>query len=182
MRILLIEDEKELAEALTAALGKHGIVTDHTAHLGDAVELTRQNPYDAILLDRRLPDGEGLRFIPELRRTGKDTPIIVLTALNEPKERVEGLDLGADDYLGKPFLVEELMARLRAVLRRPPSLSELKITAGRMVTNGAFLAQYSTAPYNQCRRNKDYERCSHTIRRANARRQIYGRACGFQRD
>ncbi|ACE91644.1 response regulator transcription factor [Rhizobium phaseoli] len=133
MRILLIEDEKELAAALTAALGKHGIVTDHTAHLGDAVELTRQNPYDAILLDRRLPDGEGLRFIPELRRTGKDTSIIVLTALNAPKERVEGLDLGADDYLGKPFLVEELMARLRAVLRRPPSLSELKITAGRMV-------------------------------------------------
>lgn len=84
MRILLIEDERELAEALSAALGKHGIVTDHTMHLADAVELTRQNLYDAILLDRRLPDGEGLSFIPELRRTGKDTPIIVLTALNEP--------------------------------------------------------------------------------------------------
>ena len=80
MRILLIEDERELAEALSAALGKHGIVTDHTMHLADAVELTRQNLYDAILLDRRLPDGEGLSFIPELRRTGKDTPIIVLTA------------------------------------------------------------------------------------------------------
>ncbi|MGO7741243.1 response regulator transcription factor, partial [Rhizobium johnstonii] len=76
---------------------------------------------------------EGLSFIPELRRTGKDTPIIVLTALNEPRQRVEGLDLGADDYLGKPFLVEELMARLRAVLRRSPEVAELKITAGRMV-------------------------------------------------
>ncbi|KEC73533.1 UNVERIFIED_ORG: DNA-binding response OmpR family regulator [Rhizobium esperanzae] len=139
MRILLIEDEKELAEALSAALGKHGIVTDHTAHLADAVELTRQNLYDAILLDRRLPDGEGLRFIPELRRTG-ETPIIVLTARNEPKERVEGLDLGADDYLGKPFLVEELMARLRAVLRRPPNLAELKITAGRMVIDPLHLS------------------------------------------
>lgn len=109
-------------------------------HLADAVELTRQNLYDAILLDRRLPDGEGLSFIPELRRTGKDTPIIVLTALNEPKERIEGLDLGADDYLGKPFLVEELMARLRAVLRRSPELAELKITAGRMVIDPLHLS------------------------------------------
>ncbi|MGO7902676.1 response regulator transcription factor, partial [Rhizobium ruizarguesonis] len=75
MRILMIEDERELAEALSAALGKHGIVTDQTMHLADAVELTRQKGYDAILLDRRLPDGEGLSFIPELRRTGKDTPI-----------------------------------------------------------------------------------------------------------
>ncbi|MBY3049314.1 response regulator transcription factor [Rhizobium leguminosarum] len=140
MRILLIEDERELAAALSVALGKHGIVTDHTVHLVDAVELTRQNLYDAILLDRRLPDGEGLSFIPELRRTGKDTPIIVMTALNEPKERIEGLDLGADDYLGKPFLVEELMARLRAVLRRSPELAELKITAGRMVIDPLHLS------------------------------------------
>lgn len=140
MRILLIEDERELADALSVALSKHGIVTDHTMHLADAVELTRQNAYDAILLDRRLPDGEGLAFIPQLRRTGTDTPIIVLTARNEPMERVEGLDRGADDYLGKPFLVEELMARLRAVLRRPPSLAELQIKVGRMVIDPLHLS------------------------------------------
>ncbi|PYE89942.1 response regulator transcription factor [Phyllobacterium leguminum] len=133
MRFLLIEDEKELAAALSTALGKHGIVTDHTMHLADAFELTRQNPYDAILLDRRLPDGEGLSFIPQLRRAGVDTPVIVLTARNEPLERVEGLNVGADDYLGKPFLVEELMARVRAVLRRPSNLVEPRIVAGRMV-------------------------------------------------
>ncbi|RCS23567.1 DNA-binding response regulator [Phyllobacterium salinisoli] len=135
MRLLLIEDEKELAIALSGALGKHGIVTDHTMHLADAVELTRQNVYDAILLDRRLPDGEGLTFIPELRRAGTDTPIIVLTARNEPMERVEGLNVGADDYLGKPFLVEELVARVRAVLRRPSSLAEPGIVAGRMMVD-----------------------------------------------
>lgn len=132
MRLLLIEDERELANALSAALSKQGIVTDHTLNLGDALELTLQNNYDAILLDRRLPDGEGLTFIPKLRRAGVDTPVIVLTARNEPMERVEGLDLGADDYLGKPFLIEELMARVRALLRRPPTLEEQAIRVGRL--------------------------------------------------
>jgi two-component system response regulator QseB len=139
MRLLLIEDEKELADALSAALSKRGIVTDHTMRLADACELTRQNTYDAILLDRRLPDGEGLTFIPKLRRAGIETPIIVLTARNEPIERVEGLDVGADDYLGKPFLVEELMARVRAVLRRPANLPEPQIMVGQMVIDPLHL-------------------------------------------
>ncbi|MEF9605658.1 response regulator transcription factor [Paracoccus sp. PXZ] len=136
----MIEDEKELAVALAAALGKHGIVTDHTTHLADAFELTLQNDYDAILLDRRLPDGEGLTLVPKLRRSGRDTPIIVMTARNEPLERVEGLDIGADDYIGKPFLVEELLARVRAVLRRPVNLAEPAITAGRMVIDPLHLS------------------------------------------
>lgn len=132
MRLLLVEDEKELADALTAALEKQGVVIDHAMLLADAHELTRQNTYDAILLDRRLPDGEGLTFIPQLRREGVVTPVIVLTARNDPKERIEGLDGGADDYLGKPFLVDELMARVRAVLRRPASVVEQQILVGRM--------------------------------------------------
>ncbi len=132
MRLLMIEDEKELAAALAVALGKHGIVTDHTMHLADAFELTLQNDYDAILLDRRLPDGEGLTLVPKLRRSGRNTPIIVMTARNEPLERVKGLDIGADDYIGKPFLVEELMARVRAVLRRPANLVEPEMVVGRM--------------------------------------------------
>lgn len=132
MRLLLVEDEKELADALTAALEKQGVVIDHAMLLADAHELARQNTYDVILLDRRLPDGEGLTFIPQLRREGVVTPVIVLTARNDPKERIEGLDGGADDYLGKPFLVDELMARVRAVLRRPASVVEQKIVVGRM--------------------------------------------------
>jgi DNA-binding response OmpR family regulator len=153
MRLLLIEDEKELAAALAAALGKHGIVTDHTMRLADAFELTLQNDYDAILLDRRLPDGEGLTFIPKLRRSGRDTPIIVMTARNEPLERVEGLDIGADDYIGKPFLVEELMARVRAVLRRPTSLAEPEIVAGRMVIDPLHLnVAVGSAPFDLPRR------------------------------
>lgn len=139
MRFLLVEDEKELAAALAVALAKHGIVTDHTTHLADAFELTLQNNYDAILLDRRLPDGEGLTFIPKLRHSGRDTPIIVMTARNEPLERVDGLDMGADDYIGKPFLVEELMARVRAVLRRPTNILEPEIIAGRMIIDPLHL-------------------------------------------
>ncbi|KKX27184.1 response regulator transcription factor [Rhizobium sp. LC145] len=153
MRLLLIEDEPELANALSAALKKHGIVTDHTMHLDDAFELTRQNDYDAILLDRRLPDGEGLTFIPKVRRAGTETPIIVLTARNEPLERVEGLDVGADDYLGKPFLVEELMARVRAVLRRPSSLAESSIAVGRMVIDPLHLnVAIASTPFDLPRR------------------------------
>lgn len=135
MRVLFVEDEQEMAEALSVVLEKHGVIIDHTALLADALELIRQHVYDAILLDRRLPDGDGLSLIPQLRRGGNNTPIIVLTAHNEPVERIRGLDVGADDYLGKPFLVEELMARLRAIMRRPRDLAEPEITVGRMVIN-----------------------------------------------
>jgi DNA-binding response OmpR family regulator len=131
MRILLVEDELDMASALGDALSKHNIVIDHVATLADAREATDLNSYDAILLDRQLTDGEGLRLIPELRAASIATPIIVLTAHNDHEGRIRGLDLGADDYMGKPFVVEELIARLRAVLRRPPLSSET-ISAGRL--------------------------------------------------
>ena len=153
MRLLLIEDEKEMADALTATLGRQGIVIDHTMWLGDAMELTRQHVYDAILLDRRLPDGEGLAFIPQLRHAGIDTPIILLTALNEPEDRIAGLDGGADDYLGKPFLVGELLARVRAVLRRPANLAPAEITAGRIVIDPLHLSvTINSVPFDLPRR------------------------------
>ncbi|MGP4724304.1 response regulator transcription factor [Agrobacterium deltaense] len=153
MRLLLIEDEKGMADALTATLGRQGIVIDHTMWLGDAMELTRQHVYDAILLDRRLPDGEGLAFIPQLRHAGIDTPIILLTALNEPEDRIAGLDGGADDYLGKPFLVGELLARVRAVLRRPANLAPAEITAGRIVIDPLHLSvTINSAPFDLPRR------------------------------
>lgn len=153
MRLLLIEDEKEMADALSATLGKQGIVIDHTMRLGDAMELARQHVYDAIMLDRRLPDGEGLTFIPKLRRAGIDTPIILLTAMNEPEERIEGLNGGADDYLGKPFLVGELLARLRAVLRRPASIAPSQIAAGHIVIDPLHLSvTINSLPFDLPRR------------------------------
>jgi DNA-binding response OmpR family regulator len=131
MRILLVEDELDMASALGDALSKHNIVIDHVATLADARQAADLNSYDAILLDRQLTDGEGLRLIPELRAANIGTPIIVLTAHNDHEGRIRGLDLGADDYMGKPFVVEELIARLRAVLRRP-QLSSETISAGRL--------------------------------------------------
>jgi DNA-binding response OmpR family regulator len=131
MRILLVEDELDMASALGDALSKHNIVIDHVATLADARQAADLNSYDAILLDRQLTDGEGLRLIPELRTANIGTPIIVLTAHNDHEGRIRGLDLGADDYMGKPFVVEELIARLRAVLRRP-QLSSETISAGRL--------------------------------------------------
>jgi DNA-binding response OmpR family regulator len=132
MRILLVEDEPDMASALSDALSKHNIVIDHVTSVADAREAAFLHPYDAILLDRQLTDGEGLRLIPELRAGSIDFPIIVLTAHNDHEGRIRGLDLGADDYMGKPFVVEELIARLRAVLRRQPQLSPDVITAGRL--------------------------------------------------
>ena len=132
MRLLLVEDELDMASALSDALSKHNIVIDHVVTLADAREAVHLHRYDAILLDRQLTDGEGLRLIPELRAANVDSPIIVLTAHNDHEGRIRGLNLGADDYMGKPFVVGELIARLRAVLRRQPHLTSDIITAGRL--------------------------------------------------
>src|SRR5687768_9212002 len=106
MRILLVEDEAAMASALTAALSRHDIVVDHAPTLEIAEEACRGGVHDAVLLDRKLPDGEGLSLIPVLRREQPGLPIIVLSALGTPDHRVAGLDTGADDYLAKPFSVD----------------------------------------------------------------------------
>jgi DNA-binding response OmpR family regulator len=131
MRVLLVEDEAEMAQALRAALKKYDMVMDHAPTLADAAEAATGVHY-AILLDRRLPDGDGLTLIPKLRGRGVAAPVIVLTARGELADRVEGLDGGADDYLAKPFAVEELVARLRAVLRRPASVVNDIAKVGRL--------------------------------------------------
>ena len=123
MRILLVEDEAEMAEALASALKRYDMVVDHAPTLAEAEEAISADVHAAVLLDRQLPDGDGLALIPKLRARADGVPIIVLTARGELADRVAGLDSGADDYLAKPFAVEELLARLRAVLRRPAGLS-----------------------------------------------------------
>lgn len=132
MRVLLVEDEPDMASALAAALTRYDMVVDLIATLADAEEAVSSNAYDAILLDRQLPDGDGLALIPKLRMKGISVPVIVLTARGELADRVAGFDTGADDYLGKPFAVEELLARLRAVLRRPADLSSETLRLGRL--------------------------------------------------
>ena len=133
MRILLVEDEKRLADLLATALRHHDLVVDHVETLADAREAIRFGVHDALLLDRMLPDGDGLSLIAEARASRRPgLPIILLTARNDLRDRVDGLDHGADDYIAKPFAVEELMARLRAVLRRPGLSEAPDIRLGRL--------------------------------------------------
>jgi DNA-binding response OmpR family regulator len=106
------------------------VIIDHVVTLAEANEAAAINTYSAILLDRRLPDGEGLTLLAGLRAQGNKVPVIMLTALGDLADRVAGLNGGADDYLGKPFAVEELLARLRAVLRRPSDLPSEVMTLG----------------------------------------------------
>src|SRR5437899_2640237 len=131
MRILLVEDEAEMAGALASALKRYDMVVDHAPTLAEAEEAISADVHAAVLLDRQLPDGDGLTLIPKLRARADGVPIIVLTARGELADRIAELDSGADDYLAKPFAVEELLARLRAVLRRPAGLSPDVIRAGR---------------------------------------------------
>ncbi|GLQ88588.1 response regulator [Dyella flagellata] len=119
MRVLLVEDEPELARALRAALQQQGMLADIAPSLMQAHEALRLNVHDLVLLDRHLPDGDGATLIPATRKCRADLPVIMLTARSSLADRVGGLDLGADDYLVKPFAVEELLARMRAVSRRP---------------------------------------------------------------
>lgn len=118
MRILLVEDEHEMAAALRAALSRRGFVVDWVSSLEQAREALHDSGLRVVLLDRRLPDGDGLSLLPVLRALPDPPPTIVLTARGQTSERVEGLDAGADDYLAKPFELDELLARLRAITRR----------------------------------------------------------------
>ena len=135
MRALVVEDEVELAQFLERLLLKIGIVSDTAMTGGEAVDLARSAAYDIVILDRRLPDGDGLGAIAQLRQQTPDLPILMLTALDDVVSRIEGLDAGADDYLTKPFDSGELVARVRALLRRPGLEPELAISVGQIVLN-----------------------------------------------
>lgn len=124
-----------MASALSAVLKSYDMLADRATSLMEAAEIMLAGAYDAILLDRNLPDGDGITLIPKLRAKAIPTPVIVLTARGELSDRVTGLDTGADDYLAKPFAVEELLARLRAVWRRPVDLQHDIVRLGRLSFN-----------------------------------------------
>jgi DNA-binding response OmpR family regulator len=153
MRILLVEDEAEMAAALASALKRYDMVVDHAPSLAEAEEAIAADVHGAVLLDRQLPDGDGLALIPKLRARADGVPIIVLTARGDLADRIAGLDSGADDYLAKPFAIEELMARLRAVLRRPTGLKSDVVRAGRLAFDfGHREASVDGAPLDLPRR------------------------------
>ena len=118
MRILLIEDDTILGAAVRDHIAAEGHSADWVGRLDRAREHLDAAPYDLVLLDLMLPDGRGIAFLRDLRRRGDVTPVIILTALDQISDRIEGLNAGADDYLTKPFDLAELSARLAAVARR----------------------------------------------------------------
>ncbi len=130
MRILLIEDDSEMIKIIDKGLAEQGFHVDAVNNGIDGLTTAKHGQYDALIIDRMLPGLDGLALIRQLRQTGVETPALMLTALSEVDDRVEGLEAGCDDYLGKPFAFAELLARLRVLIKRkspPEQQTELHI-------------------------------------------------------
>lgn len=130
MRVLLVEDNDELVSLLVKGLARSGFSADAVASAGDAAHSLAAMRYAAIVLDLGLPDQDGLSLLRSIRGRGESTPILVLTARDGVSDRVNGLRAGADDYLVKPFAMEELVARVQALLRRPGNLLGRQLSFG----------------------------------------------------
>lgn len=130
MRLLIIEDNQRLCQAVADSLRLQGFAVDTAASASEGLRIWRAADFDAAVLDLMLPDDAGLNVLKDMRGRGSATPVLVLTALGTIEDRVRGLDCGADDYLVKPFAMQELIARLRALLRRPGAALGRTLTLG----------------------------------------------------
>jgi DNA-binding response OmpR family regulator len=137
MKILIVEDELKLGESLMKGLKQEGYTVDHMTHggLAETRILASTEPYDLLLLDVMLPGTDGLNIAKNIRQKGITTPILMLTARDTKEDIVLGLDQGADDYLVKPFAFEELLARIRALTRRPKQFTHKELTTHSLVMN-----------------------------------------------
>jgi len=157
VRILVIEDERKIAGFLQRGLSEEGHRVDVAADLLAARRLLAGSQPDLLIVDRMLPDGDGLALVRELRRAGQRTPAICLTARDRLEERVEGLYGGADDYVVKPFIFEELLARIAAVTRRVPTADHVEVgdlvidIAGRRVRRGDQELRLTTREFDLLR-------------------------------
>lgn len=122
MHILLIEDDKRLSDTLKYQLEQERCLTDTCLDGAEGLDLLLSRSYDLVILDRMLPSMDGLTVLKTIRQKNIQTPVILLTALGELQDKISGLDGGADDYIVKPFAFQELMARIRCIIRRPPSM------------------------------------------------------------
>lgn len=156
MRLLLAEDEKMLSEALVEMLNHNNYSVDAVYNGQDAIDYLLAADYDAAILDIMMPKKSGIEVVKELRQAGKNTPVLMLTAKSQIEDRVEGLDSGADDYLTKPFAIKELLARIRAITRRQPELTNPNVSFRDLTLSRAdFLL---SGPQGQVRlANKEYQ-------------------------
>jgi DNA-binding response OmpR family regulator len=143
MRVLVVEDEPELLRVVARALREDGYAVDEAADGEDGLAKATAWDYDAVLLDLMLPKLDGWQFLKGLRRTRK-TPVLILTARDAVADRVRGLDVGADDYLVKPFDLSELKARLRALIRRAAGLADSRLTIGDVEIDAGARKVYRT--------------------------------------
>jgi DNA-binding response OmpR family regulator len=135
MRVLLVEDEPVIAEDVIAALKESGFIVDHAKDGEDAWFMGDTEPYDAVVLDLGLPKLDGLSILKRWRAAGQTFPILILSARGSWMERVEGIEAGADDYLPKPFEMAELIARLRALIRRSAGVAQPVVTVGDLIVD-----------------------------------------------
>ncbi len=135
MRILVVEDEPKIARAIKKGLEQETFAVDVCMDGDEGLRFALDEPYDVIILDRMLPEMDGLTVCKELRAAGNQTPILFLTAKDKVADRVDGLNVGADDYLIKPFAFEELLARVRSLLRRPSQVASPVLTCEDVTLN-----------------------------------------------
>ena len=136
MRILIVEDEHKIAQALKRALEQENYAVDISYDGDDGYAMATTEPYDLAIIDRMIPgEYDGLGIVKAMREAKIHTPVIILTAKGTVNDRTTGLDSGADDYLVKPFALEELLARIRALLRRPTEVKQTILTAGDLSLN-----------------------------------------------
>jgi two-component system response regulator QseB len=128
LRILVVEDDPILLDGLREGLKLSGFVADGVTTVADATEALQTGRFDAVVLDRMLPDGSGLDVLRGIRQAGNRIPVLLLTAKDEVGDRIDGLDAGADDYIGKPFDLDEVAARLRAITRRSSGRASAEIS------------------------------------------------------
>jgi DNA-binding response OmpR family regulator len=124
MKILVVEDQKRLGQFLKKGLSEHSYTTTWAQNCAEARDALCETHYDGIILDLGLPDGDGLDLLREWRQSGFNEPVLILSARDTVQDRIRGLDIGADDYLPKPFSLEELLARVRSLLRRQATTKE----------------------------------------------------------
>ncbi|MGR2890823.1 response regulator [Vibrio vulnificus] len=132
MRLLLIEDDTLLGQSMVTSLSRHGYTVDWLEKGSGVTSALKTEDFTAVLLDLTLPDIDGLDVLRNIRSAGFNLPVVILTARDDIKDRVQGLDRGADDYLGKPFALEELLARLRVVIRRQSGSATEVIDVGEL--------------------------------------------------
>ncbi|MBN9059824.1 MAG: response regulator [Rhizobiales bacterium] len=140
MRVLVVEDDPILLDGIKVGLALGGVTVDGVATCADARAALATSRFDAIVLDRMLPDGSGLDVLGEMRGAGDTTPVVLLTALDETADRILGLDSGADDHIGKPFDLDELTARVRAVARRNAGRAAPLMQAGAIALDPSTLS------------------------------------------